>query len=307
MKIKLLSTIIASLVIAGCGSDNDNSVTTPKTKTYTLQAFDGAIKGIEGTFNCANGETGKITKTNGYGKSDVSNNTLTTEPETCTVEFTQTSGAIDMSNSKDMSNVSYSIPKGLMAAGKPAAATPISSLIAKYMKDNQIAEFDNSTASEVFSLLEIDTNNLNIIEFLQSPKAALEKLATAAPDTHKDLLAKTFVLSDVLTSQKGKTSTIKDMAIATKKITEALISAHPNFPKSSSNGQLINDSFVSDLESSFEIIADPEQQLPDTLKDKVTNPSTGKERDPETGEPVTGGTGGGTGGGDGSSGGGTGN
>ncbi|WP_305818577.1 hypothetical protein [Photobacterium leiognathi] len=305
MKIKLLSTVIAGVILAGCGSDNNNSVTTPEVKTYTLQAFDGAIKGIEGTFSCTNGETGKIAKTDGYGNSIVSNNTLATEPETCTVKFNPTSGAIDMSNNKDMSNVSYSIPKGLMVAGQ-AAATPISSLIAKYMEDNQITECDESTASEVFTLLDIDTSSFDINEFLLTPKSALDKLATANPAVHKDLLAKTFVLSDVLTSQDGKESSIEDMATVTKRTSEALITAHPNFPKSANNGMPINESFVDDFNESFEVIADPKQDLPDSLKDKVADPSTGTEIDPETGKP-TGGTGGGTGGGDGSSGGGTGN
>ena len=63
MKIKLLTTIIAGVLLAGCGSDNDNDAggDKDKGKPSVVLAFDGAINGMVATYTCADGTSGTTT------------------------------------------------------------------------------------------------------------------------------------------------------------------------------------------------------------------------------------------------------
>ena len=59
------------------------------------------------------GATGSLEETNYHGVSEVTDITVLNYPETCTFAYNATAGAVDVSNGKDMSKVSYKFPKGL--------------------------------------------------------------------------------------------------------------------------------------------------------------------------------------------------
>ncbi len=70
MKYKLLATCVAAAVLVGCGEDSNDS--------STIQAYDGAIQGIEGNYSCTDDSgaivTGDIPKTGADGYASINNN-----------------------------------------------------------------------------------------------------------------------------------------------------------------------------------------------------------------------------------------
>ncbi|WP_318406957.1 hypothetical protein [Photobacterium leiognathi] len=231
MKIKLLSTIIAGVILAGCGSDNNNDVTVPKTKNTQVQAYDGAINGMVATYTCGE-ETGTTkTKTDGKGHVTVSSNAFANTPDQCSVVLSVPKGgkAVDMSNGKDMSNVVYSIPEGLLVAGQKVAATPFTTLIAKTITST--GDSDVKTAMDaVFTELGLDSKltEEEKLGLLTDPDATLKTLSA---DVMQEVAATTMVLSDVLVAQKDNTDTkLEDIAIVTTTIAKDLVEKNPDFP-----------------------------------------------------------------------------
>ncbi|WP_305842145.1 hypothetical protein [Photobacterium leiognathi] len=320
MKIKLLSTIIAGVIIAGCGSDNNNDVSVPKTKTTSVQAYDGAVNGMVATHTCGDEKGTTKTKTDGYGKVTVSSDSFAENPEQCSVilRVPEGSKAFDMSNGKDMSKVVYSIPEGLLVSGQKVAATPFTSLIAKTMASTD--DSDVKTAMDaVFTQLGLDSSltEEEKLGLLTDPDATLEKLD---PAIMQDVVAKTMVLSDVLVAQKDNENLLlEDIATVTTTIAADLVQKNPEFPTQKVNG--VDKPIYVDLttelakEDVFNEAVSGEVPAEIAKKTKAENIIVGEELDPAN-PPVnpnpdedggTGGTGGGTGGGDGSSGGGNGN
>ena len=229
MKKTLLATIVASLVLVGCGSDNKNSVTTVE-KTSTLTVFDGAINGMDASFTCDdNGKKihGSSEKSSdGYGNVNIKNTFFAEHPEKCTVTFKASpQGAIDMSNGKKMNNVVYSIPQGMMEMGKPATATPFSTLIAKEMASTQgngdidYATAKNTVFESIKSGLGNDASELTsdtFEAFLSTPAQTLKTLGTDAPKASQLIIAQTAVISDLLVATKGKSDTTLSVTNITK-------------------------------------------------------------------------------------------
>ncbi|SKC30944.1 hypothetical protein CZ809_00421 [Photobacterium piscicola] len=307
MKIKLISTIIAGILLAGCGSDSDDTGTDKNKKPTTVLAFDGAINGMVATYLCDGDQTGTTeAKTDGYGKVTIFSDTFADKPESCSVLFSVPKDgiAVDMSNGKDMSKVSYSIPKGLIKNGqKDIAGTPFTTLIDKTMKET--GDTDITTAkNSVFTSLGLDSSLTSDQkdELLANPQQALAKLDKTIA---QDIVAKTVVLSDVLVSQKDdETVTVADIAAVTETIAKDIIDKNPAYPKASegSNDIIIID--VSDEltdKDNFDQAAGGE--VPPVIGDITTKPPTKPETelpDPEDPPveptPPTPGTGGGDGG-----------
>ncbi|KJF91567.1 hypothetical protein [Photobacterium leiognathi] len=313
MKIKLLSTIIAGVIIAGCGSDNNNDVSVPKTKTTSVQAYDGAVNGMVATHTCGDETNTTKMKTDGYGKVTVSSDTFAENPEQCSVILSVPEGgkAFDMSNGKDMSKVVYSIPEGLLVSGQKVAATPFTSLIAKTMASTD--DSDVKTAMDaVFTQLGLDSSltEEEKLGLLTDPDATLEKLD---PAVMQDVVAKTMVLSDVLVAQKDNEDLLlEDIATVTTTIAADLVQKNPEFPTQTGSDKPIYVDLTDELADQKIFDEAAEGKVPADIAEE-TNPENiivGEEQDPAN-PPVnpnpdedggTGGTGG-TGAGDGSSGG----
>ena len=238
MKIKLLTTIIAGVLLAGCGGGNDNSVDgggDKDKKTTPVLAFDGAINGMVASYTCADGTSGTTTtKTDGNGLVTVISDTFADKPESCSVVLSLPTGgeAIDMSNKKDMSNVAYSIPQGLLEKGQKIAATPFTTLVDKAIKQSGETNPENidinAITEEVFKDLGIDTSKVDPKKLMSDPAATL---ATLDPKVAQDIVAKTMVLSDVLVTHKDNAEiSTTDIAAVTTTVADDLITKNPEFP-----------------------------------------------------------------------------
>lgn len=312
MKIKLLSAMIAGMVLTGCGSDNSNSVTLPKDKTATIQAFDGAIWGIQGSYNCGEGD--KVVGLTTYeGTVTVKDLAFVNAPENCSFTFKADGTVVpqDSSNGKYLPNITLSIPKGLMAEGEEATASPLTTIIAKALGDNV---YDETTATEVLTALglgELLNSGVTVAELLKNTANVVEQLNSESPDLYSQLVATTHVLTDVLSTQED--ATVEALTTVTIALTEATLDAHSNYPKSDKGDDIVinlTEELASD--TTFDDIAAGES-VPDTVLGAINKPDNAvvppKPEEPTPPTPPTGGTGGtggGTGGGDGSSGGGTG-
>ncbi|WP_413505481.1 hypothetical protein [Photobacterium phosphoreum] len=283
MKIKLISALIAGIILAGCGSDSDDNIDKDKGKPSVVLAFDGAINGMQATYSCDNGETGTTAgKTDGYGKVTIYNDTFADKPESCSVELSVPVGekAIDMSNGKDMSKVAYSIPKGLIKAGQTdIAATPFTTLITKTMQET--GDTDIQTAKDsVFTSLGLDSSLTEEQKegMLTKPQ---ETLATLDKTIAQDVVAKTVVLSDVLVTQKDdETVTVADIAAVTGTIAKDVIAKNPTYPKASEGS---NDIIVIDVSDALADKDNFEQAaggvVPPVIEEELTDPPVVPEAD----------------------------
>ncbi|MGI2800915.1 hypothetical protein ACRTC3_20290 [Photobacterium damselae] len=296
MKIKLLTTLIAGALLTGCGSDNDNSVT-PEIKAKQVQAYDGAVNGMIASFSCTDGATGKTEEsTDGYGKATIKHNTFADSPETCELEFKAgAKGAIDMSNGKDMSNVVYSIPKGLLTANEAVAATPFTTLVAKTIKET--GDTDITTAvNSVFTSLGLDSELTEAQKrgLLTDPDATLKTLDSSVSQA---VIATTMVLSDAITAQPNKP--VANIAKVTETVAQDLVDKNPEFPTQTGSDKPIYVDLTTELAKDSVFEEATTGTVPPSIEESTTKPSVGEEQDPtappikpEKPEPPTGGTGG---------------
>ncbi|CAH7487552.1 Serine/threonine protein kinase [Vibrio chagasii] len=291
MKYKILALSVVGAILGGCGSDNNNSVP-PEQAHRNIMAFDPAVMGMKGTYICDNGATGSLEETNYYGVSEVTDITVLNYPETCTFSYNATPGAKDVSNGKDMSQVSYKFPKGLANYDDLVTSSPISTLIEKEL-DGQ--PYNNSVGSDVLVALGLGEllNNgsiSSVADFLRRTEEVIKTL----PASEASLVSATAaVLSDVLVVSPN--STANELALATESITDKVISENPNYPVAN-NGDTIYLDLTEDPTLVEKAVADPTapvDDLPPPKKaDPVPNPDDGTK-------PPTGGTGGTGGGGNG--------
>ena len=306
MKIKLLTTIIAGVLLVGCGG-NDNSVDDDKdNKNTKVLAFDGAINGMVANYICADGTSGTTaTKTDGYGFVTIISNTFANQPETCSLllNVPKDSKAVDMSNNKDMSNVTYAIPQGLLVKGQKIAATPFTTLIDKAIKQSGETNPENidinAIIAEVFSDLKI---TVDPIKLMSDPIATL---ATLDDKTARDILAKTMVLSDILVTHKDdKSISTTNIAAATVTVAANVITNNTEFPIDKDSGYIICIDLTDELADKGNFNAAASGNVPSVVVDANTNPTLVPEADlpdpenppvdptPEPVPPPTGGTGG---------------
>ncbi|PSV53444.1 hypothetical protein [Photobacterium sp. GB-1] len=315
MKIKLLSTIIAGVIIAGCGSDNNNSVT-PEVTSASVQAFDGAIWGIQGSYNCGNGNK-VVGLTNYDGFVKTTGEAFVNAPENCSFTFKPDGNVVpqDTSNGKYLPTLELKAPKGLFKKGEAATASPLTTLITNKLGDNTYNEATASQILEDLGLGEIaNTTGISVNELLRDTDSAVKKLAKNPDFTniYSKLIATTHILADTLAAQPNAST--DDVTKVTKLLAESTLAEHPNYP-TSKDGQPVHVELAKILadENTFNTAIEAEtieeiQNIP-ALDEAIKKPAESKEPDrPEDPDALpTGGTGGGTGGGDGSSGGGTGN
>ncbi len=303
MKYSLLAVAVGSMILAGCNSSSSDD--TSATLATNVRAFDGPVKGMTGQFECLDGSKGDISETDYDGYSTIENETFVNSPDTCSITFNKTPGAIDTSNGKDMSNVSYSLPKGLLKVGNKIAATPFTTIIAKQLGDEIYSE---EVAKEVLVKLGIDVDTLNndgvnidVTELLTDPEASLKKLKETSSEVYSKVMISTVVLSDALVAQGNNSNiSVDQLANATKVLSQSIQEKHPNYPQSGSNPDkeiFINVSEVLDDADVFDVLEDNNV---DIIEGIIADIVEGEEVDiPPRPETPTGGTGGsgGTGGG----------
>ncbi len=287
MKYKILALSIVGAILGGCGSDNDNSVSA----TYEIMAFDPAVMGMKGTYNCDNGVTGQLPATSFEGISKVSEPTVVNSPETCAFAYNATAGAVDVSNGKDMSKVSYTFPKGLATLGTLATASPISTLIEKEL-DGQ--PYNEATGVEVLTALGLGDllNNGSINSAADLLLNTEEVIADLPAEEASQVSATTAVLSDVLVVSPD--ADVDVVSATTVAITEEVIADNPNYPESPTGETIYYDltetpALIEDVVDAVEKGEEPVVGIPGPKPAKPTDPT-----DPTGG---TGGTGGGGNGG----------
>ncbi len=282
MKYKLLATCVAVAVLSGCGSDKDSDT--------SIQAYDGAIQGIAGTFECENGQTGSIPATDSTGYATIDNATVQLYPETCTFTFNATAGAVDVSNGKDMSDLSLSIPQGLAQAGVSPKATPFTTLITKALDG---AEYNESSATTVITSLGLgdllNSDGVTVSEIMTDLDSVITKLKSSSSANYSKLVATTHILSDVLAKTQDSSSssaslTVTQIATAAQNLATKIVTTYTNYPLNSSGEEIVvnikSDSNYSDLSSVTEevlddseiaSIAQPEEQEAEAVTDDSTS------------------------------------
>lgn len=233
MKYKLLTTCVAVALLAGCGSSSDDATT-------GVQAYDGAIRGISGSYTCEDGTSGSIPATGADGFAYVSGATAVDNPQTCSFTFVPTVGAVDMSNGKDMSTVSLSIPRGL-AQGSSVQATPFTTLVARKMEETGATTYDESTAIEVLNDLglgELTNQGINISQIMTDLDSVIAQVKQSNPALGAQLVATTHILSDVLTTDVTDTTQI---ANASQNLAKKTVAANPDYPTSQAGGEVVVD------------------------------------------------------------------
>ncbi|MBL1415895.1 MAG: hypothetical protein COA76_00165 [Moritella sp.] len=283
MKIKLLAVAVAGILLSGCNDDNGplNSV--------AVQAFDPAIRGMTAVAVCTDSTT-ETSLTGHDGNAIFFKQTVQNSPETCAFTFTGGADAVDVSNSKSMTGVIYTIPAGMADADSPITASPLTTLIAKDLAESG-NPYSEEAARLVLASIGLDTllsDDLSVTELLSNTEAVLEKLSTTNSDGASLLAATTAVLTDVLAADPN--TSVADVAAASTALTEQVLTDYSNYPEDDDGKPIFVEIPADQVD---DVIADP--TAPITLPD------------PEDAKPVptpepgtgTGGTGGGTGGGSG--------
>ncbi|UKA06979.1 serine/threonine protein kinase [Photobacterium damselae subsp. damselae] len=274
MKIKLLTTLIAGALLAGCGSDNDNSVTP---QSIQLQAYDPEVRGMDVTFVCGEA-TGTAGETAHDGKVTITHSAVVNAPEACAFTAKGKAGSIDVTNGKTMDSVSYQVPKGLAAKGNLITASPISTILAKELGD---AEFTEAAAVEVFKKLGLDTllnqgSVSSVEDYLKNTKSVTESLQ----GKDKSLVdATTMVLSDALAASAAHSDvTADDIIEVTNTIVDEVLTQYPDYPKTADGKEI-----YLDVKDTVDMVADGKPVV-------LPPPQDAKPVDPP--KPPTGGTGG---------------
>ncbi|WP_196387426.1 hypothetical protein [Vibrio cidicii] len=284
MKTKLLTACVAAALLAGCGSDG-------KDPQQQVQAFDGAIKGIQGTYTCTSGDTtesGVLPKTGFDGFSTVTasaDSLLISAPESCVFTFTPTPGAVDVSNGKAMDQVALSIPRGLAGQGTKIAATPFTTLVSEALGDAEYTEASATTVLQNLGLGPILNSGVSVNDILTNLDGVISQLQGSDDEETKKLAgtltATTHILTDVLV-KKGTMDSTRIAEVA-KGLADSVTASNPFYPASGADGQ--GSQIVVDAkEAADELAKDPTKQ-PSDVADKVTDsPATPVDPDaPATG------------------------
>lgn len=229
VKYKILATLVAGSLLAACNSSDVNDA-------FTLQAFDPAVLNMQASYKCNDATVySNAGKTNFNGNANITNAVVTATPERCAFRFVGGSDAVDTSNGKSMDGVTYLIPKGLAQAGQLVTASPLTTLIANALGED---EYDEAAASEILEKLGLGTlinnNGTSISDLLLKTETVANALSANDKAT---LLSTTAVLSDV--AKNNTTASVQDIADATKKFAAAVVTANPNYPTTPSGNPAV--------------------------------------------------------------------
>lgn len=312
MKTKLLTACVAAALLAGCGSDGKDPV-------KQVQAYDGAIWGIPGTYSCADGTSGPIPRTNYDGFANIPgavDSQVISDPAQCSFSFGLTDAqkadpsfvVTDTSNGKNMKNVSYSVPRGFATAGTKVTASPLTTFIALELGNEP---YTPEKAKASLAKLGIDTDALTndsgvtLEQLLSDTSTAIETLKAnpTVADTYSKIVATTHVLSDTLVAKESATKeiTADSLAASVSKTVTAVTTQFPDYPKSNDGDKEVVINLVDDIKTSIDSTGD-DGVVPDVtvdeskVDDAVVPPKPVDPTQPPTGTGTgTGGNGGSTG------------
>ena len=297
MKIKLLTASVAAVLLAGCGSDSD-----PIVKTYSVQAYDPAVIGMKVEAVCGGETYEAIELTTNYkgmvGQARFENLDVVDSPDQCEFILTHTDSSRDASNGKPITT-DYAIPQGLAQVDGLVTGSPFTTLIASSLEDGEV--YSPEVAEKVFSDLGIDINAigvsvddllLNTEQVVQDLQAQEDEGASAIAT---QLIATANVVSDVI--KANPEASPESISVAAKAITEEVITANPDYPKSET-GEVIyvtipaedTQKVVGDVQDAIDAGTPTEEIKPDVPT--IPEPEVGEPIDPVDPETGTGGTGG---------------
>lgn len=288
MKIKLISTIIAGILLAGCGSDSDSDGKNPD--THTLQAFDPAIINMTVKYDCGENKTGTLTSRTAHsGKVTTKDENITADPSACSFTFTGDENTKDVTNGKSMDKVTYVIPKGLAQKDQLVTGSPLTTYLAIKLGD---APFTEAAANDALVDLGLDglVNNARISD-VTALFSNTEAVISALPNNSKDrgtIMATTMVLSDTLALLPQGTP-FTEIANVTKIITESVTIEYPFYPATGKDTPIEEVIFLDVKEIVKDVQENPEV-------DVMLPENTPAEPVPEDTKPLPPATGGGDGG-----------
>ncbi|MFH4497574.1 hypothetical protein WMQ61_06570 [Vibrio diabolicus] len=235
MKIKLLTASVAAVLLAGCGSDSD-----PEVKTYSVQAYDPAVIGMEVSYDCGGDLKGKADElTTNYkgmvGYARISHIDVVSAPSECTFTLKHTDKSVDASNGKRITT-DYKIPKGLAQADAPVTGSPFTTLVTDTLEEGAI--YTPEVAEQVFADLGLDVNamGVSVNDLLRNTESVVKQLDESGDAATKALATKLVatanVVSDVI--KANPTASPKAISVAAKAVTEEVIKKNPNYPKNDS-------------------------------------------------------------------------
>lgn len=297
MKIKLLTASVAAVLLAGCGSDSD-----PVVKTYSVQAYDPAVIGMKVEAVCGGETYEAIELTTNYkgmvGQARFENLDVVDSPDQCAFILTHTESSRDASNGKPITT-DYTIPQGLAQVDGLVTGSPFTTLIASSLEDGEV--YSPEVAEKVFSDLGIDINaiGVSVDDLLLNTEQVVQELQAqedeGASAIATQLIATANVVSDVI--KANPEASPESISVAAKSITEEVITANPDYPKSET-GEVIyvtipaedTQKVVGDVQDAIDAGTPTEEIKPDVPT--IPEPEVGEPIDPVDPETGTGGTGG---------------
>ncbi|ARR47299.1 hypothetical protein CAY59_24205 [Vibrio campbellii] len=297
MKIKLLTASVAAVLLAGCGSDSD-----PVVKTYSVQAYDPAVIGMKVEAVCGGETYEAIELTTNYkgmvGQARFENLDVVDSPDQCEFILTHTDSSRDASNGKPITT-DYAIPQGLAQVDGLVTGSPFTTLIASSLEDGEV--YSPEVAEKVFSDLGIDINaiGVSVDELLLNTEQVVQDLQAqedeGASAIATQLIATANVVSDVI--KANPEASPESISVAAKSITEEVITANPDYPKSET-GEVIYVTIPA--EDTQKVVGDVQDAIDAGTPTDEIKPDVPTIPEPEVGEPIdpvdpptgTGGTGG---------------
>ncbi|APX08031.1 hypothetical protein BWP24_17660 [Vibrio campbellii] len=297
MKIKLLTASVAAVLLAGCGSDSD-----PVVKTYSVQAYDPAVIDMKVEAVCGGETYEAIELTTNYkgmvGQARFENLDVVDSPDQCEFILTHTDSSRDASNGKPITT-DYAIPQGLAQVDGLVTGSPFTTLIASSLEDGEL--YSPEVAEKVFSDLGIDINaiGVSVDELLLNTEQVVQDLQAqedeGASAIATQLIATANVVSDVI--KANPEASPESISVAAKSITEEVITANPDYPKSET-GEVIYVTIPA--EDTQKVVGDVQDAIDAGTPTDEIKPDVPTIPEPEVGEPIdpvdpptgTGGTGG---------------
>ena len=297
MKIKLLTASVAAVLLAGCGSDSD-----PVVKTYSVQAYDPAVIGMKVEAVCGGETYEAIELTTNYkgmvGQARFENLDVVDSPDQCAFILTHTESSRDASNGKPITT-DYTIPQGLAQVDGLVTGSPFTTLIASSLEDGEV--YSPEVAEKVFSDLGIDINaiGVSVDDLLLNTEQVVQELQAqedeGASAIATQLIATANVVSDVI--KANPEASPESISVAAKSITEEVITANPDYPKSET-GEVIyvtipaedTQKVVGDVQDAIDAGTPTEEIKPDVPT--IPEPEVGEPIDPVDPPKLTGGSGG---------------
>ncbi|HHF3127560.1 TPA: hypothetical protein ACPJ1U_003020 [Vibrio alginolyticus] len=236
MKIKLLTASVAAVLLAGCGSDSD-----PEVKTYSVQAYDPAVIGMEVSYDCGGDLKGQADElTTNYegmvGKARISHIDVVSAPGECTFTLKHTDKSVDASNGKPITS-DYKIPKGLAQADSLVTGSPFTTLVANSLDDGEV--YSSDTAEKVFANLGIDINasGKTVDEILRDTESVVANLQSEGGNSElaTKLVATANIVSDII--KANPTAAPEAVAVAAKSMAEEVIAKYPHYPKAGADSE----------------------------------------------------------------------